>query len=109
MGPQIYVELHELVMDEKNQELQWMEAAHWVRLEENLGEDGVWGPPHLSYLTFWSLLELQKAFVKGEPCWSPLQDPHIGVVAGRKATTQPSSSPLHPSQALSSWICQRPP
>uniref|UniRef100_A0A8C0KCW0 Anion exchange protein n=1 Tax=Canis lupus dingo TaxID=286419 RepID=A0A8C0KCW0_CANLU len=65
VGPQIYVELHELVMDEKNQELQWMEAAHWVRLEENLGEDGVWGPPHLSYLTFWSLLELQKAFVKG--------------------------------------------
>uniref|UniRef100_A0A8C0N770 Anion exchange protein n=1 Tax=Canis lupus familiaris TaxID=9615 RepID=A0A8C0N770_CANLF len=62
---EIYVELHELVMDEKNQELQWMEAAHWVRLEENLGEDGVWGPPHLSYLTFWSLLELQKAFVKG--------------------------------------------
>ncbi|KAM8944704.1 band 3 anion transport protein [Lycaon pictus] len=62
---EIYVELQELVMDEKNQELQWMEAAHWVRLEENLGEDGVWGPPHLSYLTFWSLLELQKAFVKG--------------------------------------------
>ncbi|XP_077709623.1 band 3 anion transport protein isoform X1 [Canis aureus] len=62
---EIYVELQELVMDEKNQELQWMEAAHWVRLEENLGEDGVWGSPHLSYLTFWSLLELQKTFVKG--------------------------------------------
>nr|XP_055172045.1 band 3 anion transport protein isoform X1 [Nyctereutes procyonoides] len=62
---EIYVELQELVMDEKNQELRWMEAAHWVRLEENLGEDGVWGSPHLSYLTFWSLLELQKAFVKG--------------------------------------------
>uniref|UniRef100_A0A8C7BZC8 Solute carrier family 4 member 1 (Diego blood group) n=1 Tax=Neovison vison TaxID=452646 RepID=A0A8C7BZC8_NEOVI len=60
-----YVELQELVMDEKNQELRWMEAAHWVRLEENLGEDGVWGRPHLSYLTFWSLLELQKAFAKG--------------------------------------------
>ncbi|XP_077020292.1 band 3 anion transport protein isoform X2 [Tamandua tetradactyla] len=52
-------------MDEKNQELQWMEAAHWVRLEENLGEDGTWGRPHLPYLTFWSLLELQKAFTKG--------------------------------------------
>ncbi|XP_006897906.1 PREDICTED: band 3 anion transport protein [Elephantulus edwardii] len=52
-------------MDEKNQELQWMEAAHWVRLEENLGENGTWGRPHLSYLTFWSLLELQKAFTKG--------------------------------------------
>ncbi|XP_066878185.1 band 3 anion transport protein isoform X2 [Kogia breviceps] len=52
-------------MDEKNQELQWMETARWVRLEENLGKDGIWGRPHLSYLTFWSLLELQKAFAKG--------------------------------------------
>lgn len=66
-GAQVYVELHELVMDGKNQELQWMEAARWVRLEENLGEDGAWGRPHLSYLTFWSLLELQRAFAKGEP------------------------------------------
>ncbi|KAK1331120.1 hypothetical protein QTO34_009069 [Cnephaeus nilssonii] len=62
---EVYVELHELVMDGKNQELQWMEAARWVRLEENLGEDGAWGRPHLSYLTFWSLLELQRAFAKG--------------------------------------------
>ncbi|XP_036196989.1 band 3 anion transport protein isoform X2 [Myotis myotis] len=62
---EVYVELHELVMDEKNQELQWMEAARWVRLEENLGEGGAWGRPHLSYLTFWSLLELQRAFTKG--------------------------------------------
>ncbi|XP_045692483.1 band 3 anion transport protein isoform X2 [Phyllostomus hastatus] len=52
-------------MDEKNQELRWMEAARWVRLEENLGGDGAWGRPHLSYLTFWSLLELQRAFAKG--------------------------------------------
>uniref|UniRef100_A0A8D1EPB8 Anion exchange protein n=2 Tax=Sus scrofa TaxID=9823 RepID=A0A8D1EPB8_PIG len=59
------VELRELVMDEKNQEMQWMERARWVRLEENLGKDGTWGRPHLSYLTFWNLLELQKAFTKG--------------------------------------------
>ncbi|KAL2764893.1 band 3 anion transport protein [Daubentonia madagascariensis] len=62
---EVYVELQELMMDEKNQELQWMEVAHWVRLEENLGEDGAWGRPHLSYLTFWSLLELQRVFAKG--------------------------------------------
>nr|XP_020019452.1 band 3 anion transport protein isoform X2 [Castor canadensis] len=60
-----YVELQELVMDQKNQELQWVEAAHWVGLEENRGEDGAWGRPHLPYLTFWSLLELQRAFAKG--------------------------------------------
>ncbi|KAM5150149.1 band 3 anion transport protein isoform 1-T1 [Callospermophilus lateralis] len=63
-GPQVYVELHELVMDEKNQELQWMEAARWMLLEENLGQNGVWGRRHLSYHTFWSLLELQKIFAK---------------------------------------------
>uniref|UniRef100_A0A8C9CFC9 Solute carrier family 4 member 1 (Diego blood group) n=1 Tax=Phocoena sinus TaxID=42100 RepID=A0A8C9CFC9_PHOSS len=62
---EVVVELWELVMDEKNQELQWMETARWVQLEENLGKDGLWGRPHLSYLTFWSLLELQKAFAKG--------------------------------------------
>ncbi|XP_049715587.1 band 3 anion transport protein [Elephas maximus indicus] len=62
---EVYVELRQLVMDEKNKELQWIEAAHWVQLEENLGEDGAWGRPHLSYLTFWSLLELQSAFTKG--------------------------------------------
>ncbi|CAO2645552.1 Band 3 anion transport protein [Lemmus lemmus] len=62
---QVYVELQELKMDQRNQELQWVEAAHWIGLEENLREDGVWGRPHLSYLTFWSLLELQKVFSKG--------------------------------------------
>ncbi|XP_072796159.1 band 3 anion transport protein [Vicugna pacos] len=61
----VYVELRELVMDEKNQELQWMEAARWLHMEENRGKDGTWGRPHVSYLTFWSLLELQKAFAKG--------------------------------------------
>uniref|UniRef100_A0A0G2K8D8 Anion exchange protein n=1 Tax=Rattus norvegicus TaxID=10116 RepID=A0A0G2K8D8_RAT len=63
--PTVYVELQELMMDQRNQELQWVEAAHWIGLEENLREDGVWGRPHLSYLTFWSLLELQKVFSKG--------------------------------------------
>ncbi|XP_051014727.1 band 3 anion transport protein [Acomys russatus] len=62
---QVYVELQELMMDQRTQELQWVEAAHWIGLEENLREDGVWGCPHLSYLTFWSLLELQRVFSKG--------------------------------------------
>ncbi|EPY72637.1 band 3 anion transport protein [Camelus ferus] len=61
----VYVELRELVMDEKNQELQWMEEARWLQMEENRGKDGTWGHPHVSYLTFWSLFELQKAFAKG--------------------------------------------
>ncbi|XP_029783808.1 band 3 anion transport protein [Suricata suricatta] len=62
---EVYVELHELVMDEKNHELRWMEAAHWMQLEEKVGENGTWCRPHLSYLTFWSLQQLRQAFAKG--------------------------------------------
>uniref|UniRef100_A0A8D0H8M6 Anion exchange protein n=2 Tax=Sphenodon punctatus TaxID=8508 RepID=A0A8D0H8M6_SPHPU len=59
-----YVELHELVMD-KNNELRWMEASHWIKLEEDFEEMGQWGRPHLSYLTFFSLLQVRQAFAKG--------------------------------------------
>ncbi|XP_077169778.1 band 3 anion transport protein isoform X2 [Paroedura picta] len=59
-----YVELHELVMD-KNSELRWMEASHWIKLEEDFEELGHWGRPHLSYLTFHSLMEVRRAFTKG--------------------------------------------
>lgn len=76
-------------MDQRNQELQWVEAAHWIGLEENLREDGVWGRPHLSYLTFWSLLELQKVFSKGESSWTTLWLPH-GWLSG--AATQLTTS-----------------
>ncbi|XP_026573307.1 band 3 anion transport protein isoform X2 [Pseudonaja textilis] len=59
-----YVELHELVMD-RNNEFRWMEASRWIKLEEDFEEMGQWGRPHLSYLTFQSLLEVRKAFSKG--------------------------------------------
>ncbi|XP_056672913.1 band 3 anion transport protein [Monodelphis domestica] len=62
---EVYVELQELVMDGKNQEPRWMEVARWVRLEENRAEAGGWGRPHVSCLTFWSLLELQRTFKRG--------------------------------------------
>uniref|UniRef100_A0A670YLH2 Anion exchange protein n=1 Tax=Pseudonaja textilis TaxID=8673 RepID=A0A670YLH2_PSETE len=61
---QSYVELHELVMD-RNNEFRWMEASRWIKLEEDFEEMGQWGRPHLSYLTFQSLLEVRKAFSKG--------------------------------------------
>ncbi|XP_043359412.1 band 3 anion transport protein isoform X2 [Dermochelys coriacea] len=59
-----YVELQELVMD-RNNELRWMEAGHWIKLEEDFEEAGHWGRPHLSYLTFRSLLDVRRAFTKG--------------------------------------------
>ncbi|XP_061873218.1 band 3 anion transport protein isoform X2 [Colius striatus] len=58
-----YVELHELVMD--NTELYWMEASHWLKLEEGFKETGYWDQPHLSFLTYRSLLEVRRALIKG--------------------------------------------
>lgn len=87
------MELHELVMDEKNQELQWMEAARWMLLEENLGQNGAWGRPHLSYHTFWSLLELQRVFAKSEPYWA-LRDPCMGGLWGWGTVQPPAHPPL---------------
>ncbi|PKU30435.1 band 3 anion transport protein isoform x2 [Limosa lapponica baueri] len=59
-----YVELHELVMD-TTKELCWMEASHWLKLEEDFKEAGHWGQPHLSFLTYRSLLEIRRALAKG--------------------------------------------
>lgn len=64
LGLQGYVELHELVMD-SNKELCWMEAGHWLKLEEDFKEAGYWGQPHLSFLTYRSLLEIRRALAKG--------------------------------------------
>uniref|UniRef100_A0A803TIE7 Solute carrier family 4 member 1 (Diego blood group) n=1 Tax=Anolis carolinensis TaxID=28377 RepID=A0A803TIE7_ANOCA len=59
-----YVELHELIMD-RNNECRWLEASHWIKIEEDFEELGHWGRPHLSYLTFQSLMEVRRAFTKG--------------------------------------------
>lgn len=59
-----YVELHELVMDNRK-ELYWMEASHWLKLEEDFKEAGHWGQPHLSFLTYRSLLDIRRALPKG--------------------------------------------
>ncbi|XP_056218311.1 band 3 anion transport protein isoform X3 [Falco biarmicus] len=61
---EVYVELHELVMD-STKELCWMEASHWLQLEEDFKEAGHWGQPHLSFLTYHSLLEVRRALAKG--------------------------------------------
>lgn len=93
-------------MDQRNQELQWVEAAHWIGLEENLREDGVWGRPHLSYLTFWSLLELQKVFSKGKSCRALCGCRTGGLLGPHCSATQ---LPLCCLQAPSSWTWQRHP
>lgn len=59
-----YVELHELVLDNAK-DLCWMEAGHWFKLEEDFQESGDWSQPHLSFLTYHSLLETRRALNKG--------------------------------------------
>ncbi|XP_071306760.1 band 3 anion transport protein [Agelaius tricolor] len=59
-----YVELHELVLDNAK-DLCWMEAGHWLKLEEDFQESGDWSQPHLSFLTYHSLLEIRRALSKG--------------------------------------------
>lgn len=61
----IYVELHQLGMDE-NGDQRWQETARWIKHEENYeAEPERWSKPHVSYLTFTSLLEVRKAISKG--------------------------------------------
>uniref|UniRef100_A0A8C3RIL5 Anion exchange protein n=1 Tax=Cyanoderma ruficeps TaxID=181631 RepID=A0A8C3RIL5_9PASS len=59
-----YVELHELVLDNAK-DLCWMEAGHWLKLEEDFQESGDWSQPHLSFLTYHSLLEIRRALTRG--------------------------------------------
>lgn len=48
-----------------------MEAGHWLKLEEDFKEAGHWGQPHLSFLTYRSLLEIRRALAKGgDTGWS---------------------------------------
>ncbi|XP_031581691.1 solute carrier family 4 member 1a (Diego blood group) [Oreochromis aureus] len=57
---QAYVELNEL---EGNI---WQETGRWVGYEENFNHaTGKWGPSHVSYLTFTSLLHVRKAVSTG--------------------------------------------
>ncbi|KAJ8389965.1 hypothetical protein AAFF_G00112500 [Aldrovandia affinis] len=57
---QAYVELNEFLKDQ-NQEGYWQETGRWVGYEESydMGERN-WGPSHISYLTFKSMIQLRK-------------------------------------------------
>uniref|UniRef100_A0A1A8I5R0 Anion exchange protein n=2 Tax=Nothobranchius TaxID=28779 RepID=A0A1A8I5R0_NOTKU len=57
---QAYVELNEL------QGNVWQETGRWVGYEENLDSaTGKWGPSHVSYLTFRSLLQVRRTLSSG--------------------------------------------
>ena len=47
--------------------LEWAETARWIKFEEDVEEgSGRWGRPHISALTFHSLMELQRGLDTGE-------------------------------------------
>ncbi|XP_017274872.1 solute carrier family 4 member 1a (Diego blood group) [Kryptolebias marmoratus] len=57
---QAYVELNEL------QGNIWQETGRWVGYEENLDyTTGTWGPAHISYLNFRSILQVRRALSTG--------------------------------------------
>uniref|UniRef100_A0A8B9RJE1 Anion exchange protein n=1 Tax=Astyanax mexicanus TaxID=7994 RepID=A0A8B9RJE1_ASTMX len=60
---QAYAEL----MKEQNQQGYWQETGRWVGYEENYDlEARHWGPSHISYLTFKSLVQLRRTMNIGE-------------------------------------------
>uniref|UniRef100_A0AAQ6AKB9 Anion exchange protein n=1 Tax=Amphiprion ocellaris TaxID=80972 RepID=A0AAQ6AKB9_AMPOC len=62
---QSYVELNELMKDQK-QETYWQETGRWAGYEESYDpQAGVWGSSHVSYLTFKSLIQLRRSMNTG--------------------------------------------
>uniref|UniRef100_A0A3B5AEQ8 Anion exchange protein n=1 Tax=Stegastes partitus TaxID=144197 RepID=A0A3B5AEQ8_9TELE len=60
-----YVELNELMKDQK-QETYWQETGRWAGYEESFDpQSGVWASPHISYLTFKSLIQLRRTMNTG--------------------------------------------
>ena len=56
------MELEELRTDEEG--LEWEETARWIKFEEDVEGKG-WGRPHISALTFHSLVALRKTLESG--------------------------------------------
>lgn len=70
--PQAYVELNEF------QDSKWLETARWLGYEENFNPvTQKWGPSHVSYLTFKTLLQLRKIMGTGD--FGPLSEAELSM------------------------------
>jgi len=58
---EMYVELDEL----RGEDLCWTEVARWIKFEEDVEENLVWGKPHAASLSFHSLHDLRKLLQNG--------------------------------------------
>ncbi|XP_071383785.1 solute carrier family 4 member 1b (Diego blood group) [Centroberyx affinis] len=53
-------------MKDQNQQTYWQETGRWVGYEESFDpQAGAWGPSHISYLTFKSLIQLRRTMNTG--------------------------------------------
>ncbi|MFH4977791.1 hypothetical protein AB6A40_004500 [Gnathostoma spinigerum] len=61
---QTIAELYDLQLQKSEGE--WFETARWIKYEEDAeGVDRYWGQPHVSFLSFNSLMHLRRCFMKG--------------------------------------------
>ena len=52
-------------MDELQANLEWKEAARWLKFEEDVDDGGRWSKPHVATLSLHSLLELRSCLTNG--------------------------------------------
>uniref|UniRef100_A0A8C9V8W7 Anion exchange protein n=2 Tax=Scleropages formosus TaxID=113540 RepID=A0A8C9V8W7_SCLFO len=91
-----YVELKELMKDQ-NQQAYWQETGRWVGYEENYDpEVGGWGPSHISYLTFKSLIHLHRIMSTGVVLLDR-EDRTLGNIAEILADELVSKKEIRPS------------
>uniref|UniRef100_A0A9J2P7R1 Anion exchange protein n=1 Tax=Ascaris lumbricoides TaxID=6252 RepID=A0A9J2P7R1_ASCLU len=59
----VLVELYDLELRANDGE--WLETARWIKYEEDVeGAGHHWGQPHVAFLSFHSLLQLRRCFIK---------------------------------------------
>lgn len=52
-------------MDELHSNLEWREAARWLKFEEDVELGGRWSKPHVATLQLHSLMELRNCLLNG--------------------------------------------
>ncbi|XP_063712930.1 band 3 anion transport protein-like isoform X5 [Symsagittifera roscoffensis] len=74
----VFVELDELMMGDDG--FQWKEKARWIKYEEDVELGGEWGKPHVSTLSFHSLLELRRLLEHGVALFDLEENSMDGIV-----------------------------
>ena len=62
---QLFTEMDQLQFNEKEQILEWIESARWVKFEEDVERGGRWSKPHVATLSLHSIFELRSCLYNG--------------------------------------------